>query len=191
MNYKQLARIFIILAILLSIIIFSIPAANHYGNSFILNTKNNITETYNNTTHYISQGYYSSAVFRTYGGELKLVPDQQATSGGHNYSVETYVSIYSINLHYNDTTANKIFGRNIENQIEIKLSAGYYMIRYNSTVTLYHNQSLKHISGSNFLAVTPPNDYPLIIAAYVLAIPTTIVGIFSGILYYKDKSKYS
>ena len=44
-----------------AVLITSIPFANHYDNSFTLNTKNNITEKYNGTAHYIIQGRYYSA----------------------------------------------------------------------------------------------------------------------------------
>jgi regulatory protein YycI of two-component signal transduction system YycFG len=85
MNYKKTTRAFIIFLILLSIIVFSIPGTNHYNHSFVLHPGNNIEEKSNNTTLNIIKGCYSSAVFRTYGGRIKLDPDNQMIANETNY----------------------------------------------------------------------------------------------------------
>ncbi|ARD85513.1 hypothetical protein ACLIKE_09845 [Ferroplasma acidiphilum] len=189
MNYKSLLRIFLILLVIFAVLITSIPFANHYDNSFTLNTKNNITEKYNGTTHYIIQGRYYSAFFRTYGGKLKLMPDTSIIENGQNYTINNCVSIYSVSLHYNNSTGHKIFEKNILNTVNVNLTAGYYMIKYNSTLTIYGRENSSQVNKLNLIVVDPPGNYAMMAIIYIFAIPTAATGILSGILYNKNKHK--
>ncbi len=190
MNFKNMIRIFLILIIILSVIISLIPAANHYDKSFEISTHNNIIDKYNNTTYYINKNNYASAFLRTYGGDLTITPGQIAQTISPNCTVYNYISIYHINLKYHNIKGTKIFGEIINNTVNIKLSSGYYIIKYNSTIIINGKQNIDKIKNFNLLVVTPPDDFSLIIIACIMAIPAGIVGIASGIVYYRDKSKH-
>jgi hypothetical protein len=103
--------------------------------------------------------------------------------------LQTKPTIYRLTINYGDTVDHSIFEKNIKNQTELKLSAGYYTIKYNATIVIHGKGSINNKKDFNMLVVTPPNDKYLYIAAFSMAVPTAILGAVSGILYYKARYK--